>query len=64
MQRGEQRAEAAAERLRMRVAQLLRDRLPGAAVTIERGGIAIEGRAIEARRDADPALRWIAGELR
>jgi hypothetical protein len=52
-------AQRAAER-RDAVAALVSTALPRATVTIEEDDVVIAGRAIA----DDPAMRWIAGELR
>lgn len=55
--------ERRAAGLRERIAARL-GALPGVAAHVEGERIMIEGRGLERRRMAEPALRWIGGWLR
>jgi hypothetical protein len=57
--RGAALGAAAADRARARVAEALRDELPGVAVTIEGEAVVLTGRIAA----DDPRLRWIGSLL-
>lgn len=58
--RAEAAGEAAAARMRVRLAERLGEAVPGARVTLAGDGVAITGRRLR----EEPALRWPGGLLR
>lgn len=62
--RGEAAGRRAADDATVRLAERVRDTVPGVSITVEGAGVTLSGRGLWRRWLADPALRWLGGMLR
>ncbi len=62
--RAEAAGRSAAGKAATRLAERVRDAVPGVAVSIDGSAVTLAGRGLWRRWLADPALRWLGGLLR